>query len=152
MRRSLHVGVLTAMAAACAGGIRPAYTPFPEAIESTAAAPPAEVVTALVSAMAAEGLRVQWQSEVEGFVESQWYDVFSRESGSFNRTTPERFIRLRFFVDPQGDAGSRIVAEVAMMRTVDPSVMERDAEMMAPTGHAGRRILDDILRRVSATR
>ena len=149
MRRVVTMGGTIALIAACAGGVRPGYAPLPEAVGDTVSAQMAAVVEALTAAVAAEGLRVQWQSAAEGYVESQWFDLVSRESGSFDRTRPEQFIRLRFFVDPVGTTAHAMRGEAVTLRTVDPSRPERDAEMMLPRGHPGRELLARIMRQVA---
>ena len=149
MRRVVTMGGTIALIAACAGGIRPGYAPLYEAVADTVAAVPAVAVEALVTGLAAEGLRVQWQSATEGYVESQWYDVVSRQSGSFDRTRPEQFIRIRFFVDPVGTTASVLHGEAVSLRSVDPSRIERDTEMMLPPGNAGREILTRVMRQVA---
>lgn len=134
-----------ALAVACAGGIRPSYAPMPEARADTVAGATADVVQAIGTGLAAEGMQAQWQSGAEGYVETQWYDLVSRESGNYNRTQPERYVRLRFFVDPAGPGMSAITSEAVILHTTDPSVMERDAEMMVPPTHAGRALLDRVI-------
>jgi hypothetical protein len=150
MRRVVKLGGAALLLAACAGGIRPAYAPFAQAVRDTIQAAPPAVVTAMLSAIAAEGMRVQWQSPAEGYIETQWYDLVSRQSGSFDRGSPERFIKLRFFVDPMGTDASTVIGEAVSVRTVDPSVLPRDAEMMLPPGHAGRGYLDRVLGQAKA--
>lgn len=146
MRRWIVSGALTlAAVAACGGGIRPSYAPLPEAMVDTLSAAPPAAVAQLATTMVAEGLRVQWRSDNEGYLESQWFDLVTRQNGSFDRAAPERYVRFRFFVDPLGTDRSVVHAEVVVLRTVDPSVMERDAEMMAPPGNGGRQILTRVL-------
>lgn len=146
MRRAAMIGGVVSLVAACAGGIRPGYEPFPQAVGDTVRALPPAVVQALASAIVSEGLRIQWQSATEGYVETQWYDLVNRQNGSFDRSAIERFVRLKFYVDPVGTDQAAIFGEALSLRTTDPSVMPREAEMMLPAGHAGRVVLDRVMR------
>jgi hypothetical protein len=140
---------LMLLGAGCAsGGLRPSYEPLPQArVDTVNAAPPA-VVQELSSRLNAENIRPQWTSPDEGFLESQWYNFVTQESGVTDRANPDRVILLRFFVDPIEGGRSRITSEAVYKRTTDPSVMPRDQEMMVPPGHQGDVLLQRILRGV----
>jgi hypothetical protein len=140
---------LVLLGAACAsGGVRPSYEPFPQARMDTVNAEPAAVVQEIAGRLNAEKVRPQWTSPDEGFVESQWYNFVTQESGVTDRANPHRVILLRFFVDPIAGGRSQVTSEAVYKRTTDPSVLPRDQEMMVPAGHQGdvllRRILGDV--------
>ncbi len=131
--------------AACGGGIRPAYSPFVNARIDTVNAEPADVVQEIASRVVAEGMRINWNSPEEGFVETQWYDLVTRQSGQTSRSNPDRVILLRFWADPIGPGRSKLTAEAVLKRTTDPSVLPREQEMMVPPGHGGMRLLDRVI-------
>ena len=149
MRRVFTIAGVIVLAAACAGGIRPSYSPMPEALSDTVTAAPGAVVEAIVTQLAAEGMRIEWQSAAEGYVQTQWFDLVSRQSGTFDRGRIEQFVRLRFFVDPVGTDRAAIFAEAVSLRGVDPSRLERDLELMLPRGHAGHEIVSRVMRQVA---
>lgn len=130
--------VLTA--ACAAGGVRPSYDPFPDARVDTINAAPADVIQEAVARVNAENMRGAWQSPAEGYLETQWFNVVTQESGVTDRGNPDRVVLLRFFADPLEGGRTRLVTEAVYQRTTDPSVMPRDREMSVPPGHAGDRL------------
>ena len=146
MRLSLvSLGAVCAVAVCAAGGIRPSYAPFPQAIVDTVKADPPAVIQEAVTRLQAEAMQPQWTSPKEGYLETQWFDVVSRASGVADRGNPDRVILIGLFVDSIGPSLSKVVAECVYKRTTDPSVQPRDQEMMVPPGHAGDRILRQVL-------
>ena len=141
----LAFAAVLAGSAACGGGVRPAYSPFSNARIDTVDAEPADVVQEIASRISAEGMRLNWNSPQEGFLETQWYDLVTRESGQTSRSNPDRVILLRFWADPIGPGRSKLTAEAVLKRTTDPSVLPREQEMMAPPGHGGTRLLDRVI-------
>lgn len=151
MRRVMAVGLAAAfaVAAACASGVRPSYEPFPQAEVDTVNATPTQAIQELASRVGAEGIQLQWSSPEEGYLETMWYNIVSRESGVTDRSNPERIIKLRFWADPVGTDRAVVTAEAVVQRTTDPSIVyERDREMLAPPGHAGGQILNRVLERL----
>jgi hypothetical protein len=140
---------LILLGAGCAsGGLRPSYEPLPQARVDTVNALPPAVVQEINSRINTENMRPQWSSPDEGFLESQWFNLVTQESGVTDRANPDRVILLRFFVDPLEGGKSRITSEVVYKRTTDPSVLPRDQEMMVPAGHPGDQVLQRVLRGV----
>ena len=136
--------VLLAVTAACASGIRPAYDPFPQADVDTVNATPVEVIQEIAQRMVVEDIQVQWTSPEEGYIETMWYNIVSRESGVTDRSNPERIVKLRFWADPAGEGMTKVTGEAVLQRG-DPSIVNpRDREMMAPPGHAGGAILQRV--------
>ena len=132
-------------AAACGAGIRPAYSPMPNARVDSVNAQPAAVIQEIAARMGAENIGLQWSSPDEGYLESQWYNIVTRESGVTSRSNPEQVILMRFWADPIGPDKARITSEVVIKGTTDPSVPPREQEIMAPPGHAGHQFLDRVL-------
>lgn len=148
MRRVTVVAIAATLAgsAACAaGGVRPGYSPFPNARVDTVNAEPADVIQELASRVVAENMRLNWNSPDEGFLETQWYNLVTRESGQTSRANPDRVILIRFWADPIGPGRTQLTAEAVLKRTTDPSVLPRDQEMMVPPGHGGGRLLDRVI-------
>lgn len=150
-RRVSCVALLTTgslLGAACGGvgGIRPSFPPFQTAEIDTVAAPPSRTIGAVSAAVIAHGLSVAWAAPDEGYLETRWYDMDNRVSVS--RPGPSdvtRTIRLRFWADSLANGSTLLTSEAVYLRMLDPSQPERDLEVMAPPGHPGRVILDDIL-------
>ena len=137
--------VLLLGAAACkATAVRPYITPFPDAPTDTLQVDPDDLVNELVGLVTAEGLSIRMVSAAEGDLETGWYDVESRATvGSFGANA-DRYVRLRFFVDPVNPLLTQLVSEAVMRRTLDPSLPERQAEVLVPPGHEGDLILSRI--------
>ncbi|HEX9728504.1 MAG TPA: hypothetical protein VGA37_08375 [Gemmatimonadales bacterium] len=142
---SFAFAIVLIASAACATGIRPAYSPLVNARVDTVNAEPPAIIQELATLIAAEAMYLQWQSPVEGFLETQWFNLVTRESGVTSRSDPDRVILLRFWADPIGEGRSAVISEAVIKRTTDPSVLPRDQEMMAPPGHGGQRTLDRVL-------
>ncbi|HET7039566.1 MAG TPA: hypothetical protein VFH97_06745 [Gemmatimonadales bacterium] len=137
---------LILLGTACAsGGLRPSYEPFPQARVDTINAAPAAVIQELATAIRTENMRPQWTSPDEGFLETQWFNVVTQESGVADRTQLERIILLRFFADPIEGGKTRVTSEAVQGRTADQSVMGRDREMPVPPGSVGDQILGRVL-------
>lgn len=145
-RRITGLGVAALAAAACASGVRPGYSPFPQATVDTVSATPVQAIQELTQGLGTEAIQIQWSSPAEGYLETMWYNVVTRESGQTDRNNPDRFIKLRFWADPVGTDQTVVTAEAVTWRTTDPSiVIEREKEMLVPPGHAGEQILRRIM-------
>ena len=136
--------LLLAAAACKATAVRPYITPFPDAATDTLQADADDVINELVGLVTAEGFQVRMVSTEEGYLETGWYDVVSRTAVGSYGSDVERFIRLRFFVDPVNPLLTRLVSEALMRRTLDPSLPERHAEILVPPGHEGAPVLTRI--------
>jgi hypothetical protein len=148
MRRSTLTTLAAAavLAAGCAsGGLRPSYEPFPNARVDTINALPADVIQEAEARLHAVNMRPNWTSPAEGFLESQWFNVVTQESGVQDRANLDRVILIRFFADSIETGKTRLTSEAVHLRTIDPSVMPRDREMIVPPGHAGDRLLAQII-------
>jgi hypothetical protein len=144
---------LLALLVACgAAGVRPRFEPFPLAVVDTLPLEAAALIGALDHAVRAESLTVRTMSAVEGYLETRWFDVVERRAARATTSHPYRLVRLRFFADPIGGGRSQLVSEAATRIAVDPSLPERQAEMMAPPDHPGRALLDSVLAAVRSVR
>jgi len=148
MRRSAFAPLAAAavLAAACAaGGIRPAYEPFPDARVDTINGAPVDVIQETVARVNAENMRGAWESAEEGFFETQWFNVVTQESGKSDVGNLDRIVLLRFWADPLEGGKTVLTSEAIYLSTADLSRPQRDREMSVPNGHAGDRLRDRVL-------
>jgi len=139
------------VAAACAsfGGIRPQERPVEGAVQLTVQPAPPVLVAALDSVVRARGLDVLAEAPPEGWLETRWFDLEAHRSVAEPFRNFDRVVKLRFRVDAvQGK--TRVIAECVLRTAWDPSVPERERERMAPDGHEGRVLLEDILKAAGA--
>ena len=136
--------LLLAVAACRATAVRPYITPFPNAPTDTLQADPDDVINELAGLVTAEGLLIRMVSAEEGYLETGWYDIVSRSAAGSYGSDTDRYIRLRFFVDPVNPLLTQLVSEAVMRHTLDPSLPEREAEILVPPGHEGDQLLTRI--------
>lgn len=142
--------VLAIGGTACGGGVRPYLTPLPNAWVDTIPTAPDAVIRQLITAVTGQGMRIQLASPAEGYLETDWYDVVSQTPGGEYASDPHRVVRLRFFADPIAPDETRLVSEAVYRRSIDPSLPERQNELMVPPGHAGEVLLRLVLSAVGA--
>ncbi len=105
----------------------------------------AELIAELERLSIEEGLSVRIVSVLDGYIETQWFDVVSGRSADREVAHLEREILLRFWIDPVGPLGYQISAEAVYRRVADPSLSSRAREVMVPPGHDGEAILLRVL-------
>ncbi len=105
----------------------------------------AELIAELERLSIEEGLSVRVASVLDGYIETQWFDVVSGRSADREVAHPEREILLRFWIDPVGPLGYKLSAEAVYRRVADPSLSSRAREVMVPPGHHGEAILLRVL-------
>ncbi len=105
----------------------------------------AELIAELERFSIEEGLSVRIASVLDGYIETQWFDVVSGRSADREVAHLEREILLRFWIDPVGPLGYQLSAEAVYRRVADPSLSSRAREVMVPPGHDGEAILLRIL-------
>jgi hypothetical protein len=105
----------------------------------------AELIGELEQRSIEEGLAVRVASVLDGYLETRWFDVVSKQSSDREVAHPEREILLRFWIDPVGPLGYKLSAEAVYRRVADPSLSSRAREVMVPPGHEGEAILVRIL-------
>jgi hypothetical protein len=129
------------LASACgAGSVRPSFPPLPNARVDTINAAPADVIQELITQINSEKMRPQWSSPTEGYLETQWFNVMTQESGVMDRSNLDRIIRLRFWADPIGEGKTKLTSEAVYLSSTDVSKPERDREMEVPSGHVADRL------------
>lgn len=148
--RRATVTLLCAALASCAslGGVRPLYGPVPGSVGLLIEAPPDAVTRAASEEVQHAGFSVQWLSPEEGYVETQWFNLSTRQSSTEQPFRDlDQIVKIRFFADPTAGK-TRLVAECVTVAMVDPSRPPREMERMAPEGHAGRELLAQVVDRV----
>jgi len=151
MRRTLAppVLVVAALAVACgANNVRPKYAPFIDAVVDTIPALPDVVVDSLEIIVTQRGFQIARVASSEGFLETKWFDLDADRSGGTYTLHPDRVVRLRFFADPGRDDGTVLRSEAAYRPRLDPSLPEREAEVMVPVDHRGDSLLQSVLDQV----
>jgi hypothetical protein len=134
------------LAGCAAGGLRPAFAPLTNAATLEVSATPAQVIGAVQAELLKEqGMQVQWVSETEGYLETQWYNVQTRATGNISTGALDQNVRFRFWVDMAAEGTSKVTAEAVWMRGWDPSRTEREQESMVPDAHPGGQILSRVL-------
>lgn len=149
-RFALVMAVASGLFGCGASGMRPRYAPLPRAEVDSLAVKPDSLIDDLRAAVLQEGLSIARMSAAEGYLETRWFDLTTRRTVGGRTSHPARLVRLRFYTDLIAPGRSQLVAEAAIRRTVDPSLPERQAELMAPADHPGRALLDRVLKRVAS--
>jgi hypothetical protein len=138
-----HLVVLT-LVSCTAATTRPPFAPLPEAFADTVAADPEQVIREIQQRLTEEGLAISRISVIDGFLETDWYDIVMGEPARPDPAHPGRFVRLRFWADPVVNGRTALTGEAVHRRTSDPSVPTRLTEQMVPPEHPARRILRGI--------
>jgi hypothetical protein len=147
---TLAAAALTLVAIGCgAVNARPYLTPLPEAPVDTVDTEAQDLIGELAALVTAEGLGIRLVSPSEGYLETEWYNVDSRQTVSPSAGDIQRVVLLRFFADPLGRGETRLVSEAVVVRALDPSLPRRENEMMVPPGHPGDTLLQRIRSAVS---
>ena len=136
---------LMAGAACGAGGVRPTFAPFPQAITDTVAGEPESIVERLSELLQAEGIELRWVRVREGYVETKWFDPITGGTGGGRSLNTDGIVRMRFWTDIVMEHQSVVVGEVVNRRLVDPSLPTRETEAHVPPEHPGHAILLQIL-------
>ncbi len=140
------LGILALLTTACgAGGVRPRFDPFPQAISDTLPLPPDSAIVRLGEILDAEGIEIQHIRPVEGYLESKWFDVGTRRAVSATSLNTDSVVRFRFWSDPATPGSSFVVGEAVRRRVIDPSQPERETEQPVPPDHPATELLQRML-------
>jgi hypothetical protein len=144
--RAALLALAAAGAVGCASfvGVRPRYGPVPGSVLVELEPPPDSVIRALAAATRERGFVVRTVAPREGYLESDWLDLATRDTAQARTGRLDRVVKLRFFADPVAGK-TRLLAECVQRIMVDPSLPERELERMVPDGHPGRALLDSVL-------
>lgn len=115
---------------------RPNIRPFPLATADTVVGDPAAVIEAARSGAVGIGMVIAAVSAPEGYLETRWFDVATRRSHRAN-TNPGRLVRTRVWTDLVTPRETQVFIETVYRRTIDPSVPDREVELVAEPGTPG---------------
>ncbi len=139
------VAFLIACGACGAGGVRPTFRPFPQAIIDTVAGEPETIVEHIYELLQEEEIELRWVRTREGYIETKWFDPVTGTTGGGRSLNTDGVVRLRFWTDLVMEHQSVVVGEAVHRLVVDPSLPVRETEAHVPPDHAGHEILQRIL-------
>ncbi len=149
IRGPVTLAAALVFAAACShmGGVRPRLTPLPGAVQRTIQANPASVTLAIVATLDSSRIPVEASAADEGYVETPWIDVHTRRKLTPAPSNIGRAVKLRFFADPVAGQ-TQLVAECVRRYRLDPSVPQRELEVVVDSASAGSLLMDSLLTRL----
>ena len=126
---------------------RPGFFPLPQAPSAVLDAPAARVVPEASGWLVNQGLKIQWSSPQDGYVETAWYNVRTRVSvyGDAEAGDLLDTVKIRCWMDPNVSGKSQLTVEAVYRPMLDPSRPERDLEELAPQGSDGYRLAQQLL-------
>jgi len=126
---------------------RPAFLPYPQALTTIVDAPTETVVPELDAWLSGQGLRVEWTSAQDGYVETAWYNTTTHQSvtGTHDPGDLLATIKIRCWVDPYTPGKSQLTVEAVYRPILDPSRMERDLEVIVPEASPGYDVAHQLL-------
>ena len=130
------VASVAGLGACSSASVRPSYQPFPDAPVDTIQADAAVVIREAAERIVARGLMLRTNAPREGYLETRWYDLVSRKSNA-SGSDANRIFRLRLFADPATPVATKLTVETVYRRILDPSLPERERELMVPPGSPG---------------
>ena len=126
---------------------RPPFLPSPQAVVVVVDAPPPRVVPEAVGWLTNQGLRVEWSSPRDGYVETAWYNLRTHAS-TIGETDPGDLlttVKIRCWADPNVPGKSQLTVEAVYRPMLDPSRPGRDLEVVVPQGSEGYRIAEQLV-------
>ncbi|UCD24365.1 MAG: hypothetical protein JSW51_00145 [Gemmatimonadota bacterium] len=142
---------LALVTSACgAGGARPRFDPFPQAISDTMPLLPDSAIIQIGALLAAEGIEIQHLRPREGYVESKWFDIAAGRTVGASSLDTESVVRFRFWSDPATPGNSVVTGEAVRRRVIDPSQPERETEQPVPADHPAAELLQRMLAALNA--
>ena len=118
-----------------AGGVRPTFSYFPQAIIDTVPGSPESAVEHLGELVTEEGLELRWTRIREGYVETEWFNPETGEVGGGGSLDTKGIMRIRFWADLVLEHQTQVVVEVVRRRIFDPSLPVRETEIGVPQDH-----------------
>jgi hypothetical protein len=128
---------------------RPDFRPLPQAATTLLATSRDRVIPVLETLVTAESLQVKVASTVDGYLETNWYDLRTHRSYRDNRRVPDlaHTVKLRCWADPYVPHQTILTIEAVYRPRYDPSRIERDLETPVPLDHGGHALADSLLNR-----
>lgn len=145
-RAGAAVWLMVMVGTACgAGAVRPRFTPFREAISDTLTIAPDSAITLAASLLHDSGIVLHHVRPIEGYLQTRWFNVTSRERVSPQSADRDARAIIRIWADAVSEHQTLVIAEASMARVVDPSLPAREREMPVPDDHPARAILAQVL-------
>lgn len=147
-KAALPIGWL--LAAACnPATTRPDFRPLPQAPSALLTARREQIIPVLATFVEAESLRVRRASAVDGYLETDWYDLRTRRSYRDSHSIPDlaHTVKIRCWTDPYVPSQAILTIEAVYRPRYDPSLAERELEALVPRDHAGQALVEALLTR-----
>lgn len=144
---AIRLSALVLLAACSPVTTRPSFLPYPQALVIILDAPPGRVVPEAVGWLTSQGLRAQWSSPQDGYVETAWFNARTRES-VFGDADPGDLlstVKIRCWADPNVPGKTQLTVEAVYRPMLDPSRPERDLEETVPQGSDGYRLAQQLI-------
>ncbi len=137
------------IAAACPhmGGVRPRITPLAGAVERTVQAAPYSVTEGIVATLDTMRIPLEAHAADEGYVETKWIDPRNHQPHTPAPSNLDHTIKMRFYADPVAGT-THLVAECVRRLYLDPSVPQRELEVVVDSTSAGWMLMDSVLTRL----
>jgi hypothetical protein len=116
---------------------RPAFRPFPDALNGELRGEPPAVIEEARRLLVAEGAAMAWFSSQDGYLESQWFNALTKQAGRWDAANPDPWVTVRVWADPGPPGKTLLTFEVVYKPLDDPSRQPRDLEKNVPPGHGG---------------
>ncbi|HUL48770.1 MAG TPA: hypothetical protein VLT79_02015 [Gemmatimonadales bacterium] len=144
--RVLEILLLTSCSPATT---RPDFFPYPEARKELLDARRERVVPALVEFITTDSLKIKLASVLDGYVETEWYDMQRHRSYPHTSAVPDlaHTIKLRCWVDPYVPGQSILTVEAVYRPRDDPSRIERELEVPLAQDQPGYQYVEAVLNR-----
>lgn len=129
--------------------MRPDFHPLPQAPTAQLAARRERVIPILDTLVKAESLRVKRISTIDGYLETDWFDLRTHRSYRDDRAVPDlaHTVKLRCWADPYTPNQTTLTIEAVYRPRYDPSRVERQLEVFVPLEHGGHALVDSLLKR-----
>ena len=136
------------LAACTPATTRPGFLPSPQAMVAIVDAPAGRLVPEMEGWLAGQGMRVEWSSRQDGYVETAWFNVRTRQSTGGEGDPGDLFatVNIRGWADPNVPGKSQLTVEAVYRPILDPSRPERDLEVVVPQGSDGHRIAEQLIK------
>ena len=143
----MRIAIVVLLAACTPITSRPAFLPYPQALVAVVDAPAPRIVPEAMGWLASQGLRVEWSSPQDGYVETAWYNVRTHRSMTGQGDPGDLLdtVKLRCWIDPNAPGKSQLTVEAVYRPMLDPSRPERDLEVTVPEGSDGHRIAAQLI-------
>jgi len=142
--------VLVVLAISCnPASTRPDFRPLPQAPTELLATSRERIIPILTTLVEAESLRVRRSNAVDGYLETDWFNLRTHRSYRDNRYVPDlaHTVKLRCWTDPYVPSQAILTIEVVYRPRYDPSRTERELEALVLPDHDGHALVDSLLKR-----